>query len=109
MLKTEVMRVLGTRAMALFEIAAHIAMEASAGELDETVDELTADGYLVSETVDGKTVYRHAYETAMSDLSGKLLPHRDPVREAHEHEATQERRARYRRSTLQGADLGDDD
>jgi len=111
-LKIDIMRTLARASMSIVQLSTHVAtLEAKPSQIAKALEELVEDGYLTSHD-DSSTmgrVYQHATADSLSDLSAKLLPHRDPVREAHAHEQAQERQPRYRRLPLEGADLGDDD
>lgn len=68
----------------------------------KALTDLEAEGFVKTDRSSSvMPIYSHAYEHALSDLRAKLLPHRDPVREGHEFEATRGQRyeARYRRPT----------
>jgi len=84
------------------ELEGHVSMAYIAQQLGE----LERDGYVkMDATASVMPLYKHASESSLSELRAKLLPHRDPVREGHEFEATRAQRyaARYRNQT--GADL----
>lgn len=111
-LKLDIMLALKAKALTLFELSPYISdLNVKASQLARALDELVTDGHLVTDESSSTVgrLYKHANESSLSDLSGKLLPHRDPVREAHASEDAQERQPRYRRLHFQRADLGDDD
>jgi hypothetical protein len=98
-LKLAVMEVLRGRALTVSEIGVPSA-------ITMVLLELIADGYVVR--VPGSTapaIYQHAHDNALSDLRCKLLPHRDPVREAHLQPETQGRVERKGQHDGEGADL----
>lgn len=111
-LKLEIMGALKAKPLSVFELMTQISdPNLTAHRLAMTLEELKREGYVV-QPVDSSSVqvlYRHASETSLSDLTAKLLPHRDPVREAHAQEATQERNRVFRYKKDGGADLGEDD
>lgn len=94
--------------LTLFDLMLRIEEGTTVGIVGLAVQALLEGGFLVpmcSSSPAPTQAYARAHAFVLSDLRAKLLPSRDPVREAHEWTATQGLRGRYRRPTEQGADL----
>jgi len=98
-LKLDIMSALRFRPMVLLELVPALAtLDAKPSKVLALLEELIVDGYVASRD-DSSTVartYQHASETSLSDMRGKLLPHRDPVRAAHEDDEVQQKLPRKR-------------
>ena len=103
-----VMEALAEKPMTLFDLMLVIEEGTTIGVVGLALQALVDANYVqpvFTSTSSAGVSYGHARRYAMSDLRQKLLPSRDPVREAHEHAATQGMRGRYRRTSEHGADL----
>lgn len=110
-MKLAVMEALAKEKLTLFQLVFKVEdwpEERVLGQHIGAVLQELEDGNYVRQTGASATVapiYEPTHIHALSDLRASLLPSRDPVRDAHEHEQKQHSSLRYRRPTQQGADL----
>lgn len=111
-LKLDIMRALQVQPLSVVQMTPVIRVRGvTTRAVATTLDELVREGFLVTDDTSSTVgrLYKHASETSMSDLRAKVAPYRDPVREAHEHGATQGRSRGYSPVDDEVVDLGEDD